>query len=223
MENYKNLFNIRKEALDKAHLKRDYKEKLRIYNEQTIYNPIDNQNTPEVLIRLRSSYRGTTLEYLNKLYFETLEKIIQANRESNINELLFNCQVSLGLIEPLIHYNYKHYNRFPNKSILAIEKGLIYNSVNGIIGQVKNISDIVHFFEELNLFHSHVELAFERREVSSKIYRLIKNSGKLKQSKIKNELNIENGRFIASTVGYMIKSKKIEKYKVGKDTFLKIK
>jgi hypothetical protein len=223
MENYKNLFNIREEALNTARLKRDYIEKNRIYDEQTIYNPIDNQNTPEILKRLRSSYRGNTIEYLHNLYFETLEKIRQADKESNITELLFNCQISLGLIEPLIYYNYKHYNSFPTKSIPAIEKGLIYNSVNGIIGQVKNISDIVNFFEELNSFHSHVELAFERRDIASKIYKIIKNNGNFKQSKIKKELNMQNGRLVANTIDYMVKSNKLEKYKVGKENFLKIK
>jgi hypothetical protein len=104
-EDYKNLYYLRKEALEKARLNHDHKERIRIYEEQTIYNPTDHPNIPEIIKKLRSAYRGNTIEYLNDLYFETLKKIQQADEEDNISELLFNSQISLGLIEPLIYYN----------------------------------------------------------------------------------------------------------------------
>ena len=223
MEDYKNLYNIRKEALEKARINHDSKERIRIYEEQTIYNPNDTPNIPEILKNLRSAYRGNTIEYLYDLYFETLKKIQQADKEKNISELLLNSQISLGLIEPLICYYYKHFNSFGIKSIPAIYKGLIYFSVNGIIGQVKNIADMVNFFNELKFYNSDVELAFERAKLSSKIYNLIKNNGDFQQSKIKKKLDIKDGRFIATTIGYMIKAKKLDKYKIGKTTFIKIK
>ena len=223
MKDCKELYKIRKGALEKATQNRDYKEKIRIYNEQTIYNPTDEPNTPEILKSLRFAYRGNTLEYLNNLYFQIMEKIQQADKENNISELLFNCQISLGLIEPLICYSYKHYNRFDIRGIAGIHKGLIYFSVNGIIGQLKNIADIVDYFDELDFHKSHVEEAFERAKLSAKIYNIIKTNEKLQQSKLKDILDFDNGRFIASTVGYMIKSDKLNKYKIGKTTFLKIK
>ena len=83
---------------------------------------------------------------MNNLYFKTLEKTQKAD---NISELLLNCQLSLGLIEPLICYNYKHYNSFDIKRIPTIYKGLAYYSINGIIGQIENIADIVYYFDEL--------------------------------------------------------------------------
>lgn len=223
MEDCKKLYLERTEALERARRNRDHKERIRIYSEQTVYNPSDDKNTPEILKKLRSTYRGNTIEFLNDLYFETLEKIQKADKENNISELLFNCQISLGLIEPLICYNYKHYNSFDIRGIASIYKGLIYYSVNGIIGQLKNIADIVNFFDELDFHKSDIEEALVRIELSSKIYNTIKNKGDFQQSKLKKELDFDNGRFIASTVGYMIKADKLTKYKIGKNTFLKIK
>jgi hypothetical protein len=49
MEDYKNLYYIRKEALEKARLNHDHKERIRIYEEQTIYNPTDHTNIPEII------------------------------------------------------------------------------------------------------------------------------------------------------------------------------
>jgi hypothetical protein len=223
MEDCKKLYKIRTEGLEEAKHNRDHKERVRIYKEQTVYNPTDSKNDPELLKKLRSAYRGNTIEYLNDLYFETGEKIRKANKENNISELLLNCQISLGLIEPLICYNYKHYNNFKIKGIPAIYNGLIYFSVSGIIGQIKNISDIVDFFDELKFHKPDVEEAFERAKISSKIYNIIKSKGDIQQSKLKKELDFDNGRFIASTVGYMIKVDKLDKYKIGNTTFIKIK
>jgi hypothetical protein len=223
MKDCKELYKIRTKALEKARQNHDYEERIRIYDEQTIYNPTDEPDTPEILKSLRSAYRGNTIEYLNDLYFQIMEKTRQADKENNIRELLFNCQISLGLIEPLICYNYKHYNSFDIRGIAGIHKGLIYFSVNGIIGQLKNIADIVDFFDELDFHKPHVEEAFERAKLSSKIYNIIKTNGDFQQSKLKKELDFDNGRFIASTVGYMIKADKLDKYKIGKNTFLKIK
>ena len=223
MEDCKKLYIIRTEALEKARRNHDHTERIRIYEEQTDYNPYEHNSTPEILKKLRSAYKGNTIEYLNDLYFETLEKIQKSDKENNINELLFNCQINLGLIEPLICHNYKHHNSFDIKGIPAIYKGLIYFSVNGIIGQLKNIADIVAFFDELKLYKSDVEEAFERAKLSSKIFNIIKTKGDFQQSKLKKELDFDNGRFIASTVGYMIKADKLDKYKIGKTTFLKIK
>ena len=223
MEDCKKLYKIRTEALEKARKNHDYKERIKIYEEQTIYNPSDHNNPPEILKKLRSEYKGNTIEYLNDLYFETLEKIQKADKENNVSELLLNCQISIGLIEPLICYNYKHYNSFDIKSIPAIHKGLIYFSVNGIKGQLKNIADIIDFFDELKFYKSDVEEAFERVKLSSRIYNTIKIKGDFQQSKLKKELDFDNGRFIASTVGYMISADKLNKHKIGKNTFLKIK
>lgn len=223
MDDCKKLYKIRTESLEKARQNRDYKERVRIYKEQTVYSPSDNGNTPEILKRLRSAYIGNTIEFLNNLYFETLEKIQKADKENKISELLLNCQISIGLVEPLICYNYKYYNSFDIKSIPAIYKGLIYFSVNGIIGQLKNIADIIDFFDELKFHKSDVEEAFERVKLSSRIYNTIKINGDFQQSKLKKELDFDNGRFIASTVGYMIRADKLDKYKIGKSTFLKIK
>jgi hypothetical protein len=223
MEDYKKLYKIRTKALEKARQNHDYKERIRIHKKQTIYNPSDHNNPPEILRKLRAVYKGNTIEYLNDLYFETLEKIQKADKENNISELLLNCQISIGLIEPLICYNYKHYNSFDIRGIPAIYMGLIYFSVNGIKGQLKNIADIINFFNELKFYKSDVEEAFERVKLSSRIYNTIKIKGDFQQSKLKKELDFENGRFIASTVGYMISANKLDKYKIGKNTFLKIK
>ncbi|QCX39567.1 hypothetical protein FF125_14370 [Aureibaculum algae] len=222
MEEYKNLFYVREKALAEAKLNNNYKESIRIYEEHTIYKPAEHPNTPVILKKIRSAYKGNTIEYLNNLYFKFLQKIQQADKANNINELLFNSQISLGLIEPLIYYNYKHYNSFDIKTIPAIDKGLIYFSVNGIIGQLKNIADIVEFFPELKFYKFHVDLAFKRAKLSSKIYNQIKNNGDCQQSKLKNKLELSDGRFIATTINYMIKAKKLDKYKIGKETFIKI-
>ena len=223
MNDCKKLYAERTKALEEAKRNHDFKERIRIYNEETVYNPTDNKDTPEILRKLRTAYRGNTIEYLNDLYFQTLEKIRQADKENNISDLLLNSQISLGLIEPLICYNYKHYNSFDIKGIAGIYKGLIYFSVNGIIGQIKNISDLINHFDELDYHKPHIEEAFERAKISSKIYNTIKTQGDFQQSKLKKELDFEDGRFISSTVGYMIKAGKLEKYKIGKNTFLKIK
>jgi hypothetical protein len=223
MEDCKKLYAKRTKALEEAKRNHDYKERIRIYNEETVYNPSDNNDTPEILKKLRTAYRGNTIEYLNDLYFQTMEKIRQADKENNISELLFNSQISLGLIEPLICYNYKHYNSFDIEGIAGVYKGLIYFSVNGIIGQLKNISDLINYFDELDFHKPHIEEAFERAKLSSKIYNTIKTKGDFQQSKLKKELDFDDGRFIASTVGYMIKAGNLEKYKIGKNTFLKIK
>jgi hypothetical protein len=223
MEDCKKIYEIRTKALEEARRNHDSKERIRIYNEETIYSPSNNNNIPEILKKFRIAYKEHTIEYLNDLYFETLEKIQKADKENNINDLLFNCQISLGLIEPLICYNYKHYNSFDIKSIPALDKGLIYFSVNGIIGQLKNISDIINHFEELKSYKSEVEKAFERVKISSRIYKIIKTNGSFQQSKLKKELDFDNGRFIALTVGYMIKADKLGKNKIEKNTFLKIR
>jgi len=223
MENCKKLYEIRKNALEEAKRKSDYKEKIRLYEEETIYNPPEDKNAPEILKKLRSVYKGNTIEYLNDLYFETLEKIQKADNENNISELLLNCQLSLGFIEPLICYNYKHYNSFNIKGIPAIYKGLAYYSINGIIGQIKNIADIVYFFDELKFNRKYVEEAYEMLKLTPKIYGLISKDGDIQQSKIKKKLNYENGQLITSTVNYMVNADRLAKYKIGRNIFVKIK
>lgn len=223
MTDYKKLYEIRKIALEKAKRNSDYKEVLRLHKEETIYNPIDDINTPEILRKLRAVYKGYTIESLNNLYFETLDKIQKADKENNINELLLNCQLSLGFIEPLIFYNYKHYNGFEIKGIPAIYKGLEYYSINGIIGQIKNIADIVNYFEELKFNGKYLEEAYETLKLTPKIYELISKEGEIQRSKIKNKLNYENGQLLTSIVNNMVNAEKLIKFKVGKNIFVKIK
>ena len=136
---------------------------------------------------------------------------------------MLNSQLSLGLIEPLIIHSYKHSNRFDIKTIPTIEKGLIYFSVNGILGQIENISDLVDFFRELHFYKPEVEQAFKRVEIASEIYSYIRENGNCEHSKLKKVLNFDDGRFISNTVYYMTKIGKIENYKVGKTNFIKIK
>lgn len=223
MEEYKNLFLEREKALKKARKDRNHKEILRIYNEQTEYKPNLLPSTPETLKQLGKAYKGQTIENLTETYFELLQKIQQADKENKIQELLLNVQLSLGLIEPLIIHSYKNYKSFDIKTIPAIEKGLIYFSVNGIIGQVKNISDLVNFFTELHFYRPEVDKAFKRLELASKIYSFIKENGDYKQSKIKKDLNYDDGRFVSNTVYYLIKIGKLEKYLDGKTIFVRIK
>ncbi|GLU43650.1 hypothetical protein [Allomuricauda sp. NBRC 101325] len=223
MEEYKNLFFERQKALEKARQDRNHEEILRIYNERTEYNPNSLSSTPEIIKRHRKVHNGLTVEYLTDTYFELLQKIQQADKENNIQELLLNAQLSLGLIEPLIIHSYKNYNSFEIKTIPAIEKGLKYFSVTGIIGQVKNISDLVNFFTELHFYKPEVDQAFKRLELASKIYSLIKDNGDCQQSKIKKALNYDNGKFVSTTVYYMTKIGKLEKYNNGKTNFVKIK
>lgn len=223
MEIFKKLYEIRKNALEKAKRNRDYKERIRIYEEETIYKPSEDKNAPEILKKLRSVYKENTIEYLNNLYFETLEKIQKADNENNISELLLNCQLSLGLIEPLICYNYKHYNSFDIRGIPAIYKGLAYYSINGRIGQIKNIADIVYYFDELKFNTRYLEEAYEMLKLTPKIYNLISKDGEIQQSKIKKKLNYENGQLITSIVNYMVNADKLTKFKIGRNIFVKIK
>ena len=161
MEEYKNLYHEREEALKRARKSGDYQEILRILKETTEYNPSSSSTTPEIIKRLRKAYVGQTVEGLNGIYFGLLQKIQQADKENDINQLLLNSQLSLGLIEPLIIHSYKHYNRFDIKTIPAIEKGLIYFSVNGVKGQIKNIKDLVDYFNELHFYKTEVEKALK--------------------------------------------------------------
>ena len=75
MDDCKKLYAKRTKALEEARRNHNYKDSIRIYNEETVYDPIDNKDTPEILKKLRTAYRGNTIEYLNDLYFQTMEKI----------------------------------------------------------------------------------------------------------------------------------------------------
>ncbi len=223
MKDCKKLYEIRKNALEEAKRNQDHNERIRIFKEETIYDPAEDKNAPEILRRLRSVYKGNTIEYLNHLYFETLEKIQKADKENNISELLLNCQLSLGFIEPLICYNYKHYNSFDITGIPAIYKGLAYFSINGIKDQIKNIADIVYFFDELKFNRKYVKEAYEMVELSSKIHKILSNNGEIQQSRIKKLLNYKNSELITSTVNYMVNAGKLNKYKIGRNIFVNIK
>lgn len=217
---YKKLEKVRKKSKNGQ---LDAEEYIAIWtkSKEVTYKTFNDQNTPHILKRYREFYAGETLESLNDLYFDFLDKIQQANREKNIQELLFHCQSSLGLIEPLICYNYKEYGDF-KINIPAIIDGLNFNSVLGIRGQVKNYADIVNYFDVLKSHKRFVDEAFERLTLCPKIYDLVKTNGSVQRSKIKKMLGYQDGSLVRYSINDMIMAGKLVKHKEGRYIFVSI-
>ncbi len=180
------------------------------------------ENMPHVIVSHRNANKGKSHKELAALYFTLLDKIIEADKEKDINNLLMYCSLSLGLIESLIENTKQEYGSFREHVIPAIEKALIYFSVNGVIGQLRNIEDIVNYFEELENYKDKVQEAYLRKELASKIYKYISDNPNSLQVNLKKNIEFNDGRFIASTVHYMVNAEKLLKRKEGKKIILNI-
>mgnify|MGYP001351552161 CR=1 FL=1 len=205
----------------------DPDKKTKYLNQETVINdgyvaPSDD-GTPDIIRELRNAYKGQSLTKLNDLYFNLCEKIVEAEARHDYTKMLMHCQLSFGLIEPLIICTKKEIGKFDLKSIPAIDKALIYFAINGNSGQLKNIEDIVEYFVELHFYKEKVIEAFHMLETAAKIYKLVKTNPNTIQSDLKKQLNVEDGKFVARTVHYMENLNKIKKSKVGSKIYLIVK
>ncbi|MGR3809682.1 hypothetical protein [Jiulongibacter sp. NS-SX5] len=183
----------------------------------------NTSEVPEIVCRYRQAYNEQPLRKLNDLYHELLEKILVADKEGKVDEVLMHSQGSLGLLESIIKYNKKEYGSFKIKTIPALEKALIYYAINGNTGQLKNIQDIVNYFKELQPYKDEVDKAFKRRHIAARIYQYVKANPNCFQHELKKKLEEEDGRFIAATVGYMEKADKLKRIKRNGKTLLNVK
>ncbi len=174
---------------------------------------------PEIILRYRKIYEDYPLTTLNDMYFEIMEEITSAKKAGNIPDLLMHSQASFGLFEPLIKYNYQEYGDFRIKTIPALENALIYFAVNGNTGQLKNIKEIVDQFEDLQLYRDKVEKSFKRRKLAASIYKYVKLNPESVQSDLKDNLDFNDGRFISTTIYYMVKAGKISKNRISHPPF----
>jgi len=187
------------------------------------YNIISDENTPQIIIKFRQFYQDKTFSELQEMYFDFLQKILNSEKKGDLKNIIFFCQGSMGLIEPLIIYEKKKFGMFELKKIPSIEYGLIYNSILGNKGQLENIKDIVYYFPELHFLKPEVEKSFIRKDLSSQIYHYVKSNPNCIQSELKNKLNYNDGKLISNTIFYMEKVGKITKTKIGDKVHLQIK
>ena len=191
-----------------------------VSNEELINLKTSSKPEPEIIKRYRETYQGYSPSELNDMYFNFMDKLLAAKRDGNIRNLLMYSQSTLGLLEPLIKYNYKEYGDFSIRSIPAIENGLIYFAINGNNGQLKNIREIVNYFKDLHSFKYEVDVAFKRRKLAADIYKHVKSNPECLQSDLKKNVACDDGRFISTTVGYMEKAGKLKKERQGKKLLL---
>ncbi|MEQ9378289.1 MAG: hypothetical protein RIG68_24065 [Imperialibacter sp.] len=177
---------------------------------------------PQIISLYRESYKDQSLKNLNDMYFTIIGQIAAAEKEGKIDELLMHCQASLALLESLIKYCKKEYGRFDIKTIPALDKGLIYFAINGNTRQLKNIQDVVNYFDELHTYADDVETAFARRELAAKIFRYVKANSNCRQTDLKRNLNLEDGCLISTTVHYMEKAGKLKRIREGGKILLSV-
>jgi hypothetical protein len=213
---FEKLFRRKKKEQKKPDFNPDIKTE-KVINLRTSSKP-----EPEIITILRETYKDQSLSELNDLYFNTMDKLLAAKKIGDIGELLMLCQSSLGLLEPLIKYNYREYGDFAIRSIPAIENGLIYFAINGNNKQLKNISEFVNYFKDLHSFKYEVDIAFKRRKLATNIYKYVKSNPKCFQPDLKKNIACDDGRFISTTVRYMEKSGKLRKEKQGKKLLLTV-
>jgi hypothetical protein len=169
----------------------------------------------ELIKRYREQYKNISLEKLVDAYFLLLEKIQSCNRMKDINGLLFNCQLSLSLIEPFIKHAKKEYGFPSTTSIPAIEFGLKYNAVLGIKGQLENIQEVVEYFEELSPWRSDVEKAFEMYNLTKTIITFLNENEGFLQKDLKKALNYNDGRLVSNTLHYLERANRIKRITTG--------
>lgn len=191
-------------------------------NTQPTPTPKTN-GVPEIVARYRETYKGQSLRKLNDLYFDLMDKLKAAEKKGDISNLLMHSQGSLGLLESIIKYNKKEYGSFDIKTIPALDKALIYFAINGNIGQLKNIQDMVNYFKELHPYKDKVDIAFTRRDLAAKIYQYVKANPNCPQTDLKKNLDCDDGRLISTTAQYMDKAGKLTRKKEGSKTLLSVK
>ncbi|MCK5268685.1 MAG: hypothetical protein KAR07_10965, partial [Spirochaetes bacterium] len=100
-------------------------------------------------------------------------------------------------------------------SIPAIEDACIYYAIKNEIGQLKNIQEIVNAIPELKPWKEDVKRSFLINEISIKILNAVKNKPKTLQNKIKNEIDISDGRLVSNVIHYLENVNKIKRNKTG--------
>lgn len=191
--------------------------------ESELFMTESDDKTPPIIVKLRKFYHGKPLGKLEEMYFKITQEILDSEKDKDFQKLLMNCQGGLGLIEPYIIKYKKQFGIFDIKGIPSIHYGLLYNSVLGNTGQLKNIQDIVNYFPDLHHYKPEVKESFLRKELSSKIYHYVKSNPNCYQSDLKKVLNFNDGHFISNTIHYMEKIGKISKNKVGNKVQLNVK
>lgn len=146
------------------------------------------------------------------LYFQILDEIKKESNKGNVKKLLSHCLASYSLIDGLIKYTKKEYGKFDIKNIPAISYGLIYFSIYGRVGQLKNIEELVNKYPELTkIYAKDVEEAFLRKELAKKIYDYVKSNPDCKETDLKTLKMNADYQFIRETVRYMEKAGLIDK------------
>ncbi len=167
------------------------------------------------LEKLREANKGKPLGKLVHTYFSFLDKIREHKKDKDYKEMLMHCQLSLSLIEPFIEYEKKEHGSFDISSIPAIEEASVFYGVYGSVGQLKNLKELVENIPELKPWEATVERGFLIAEITSKLYKYVKdNPGRL-QREMKNYLGYDDGKLISIVAYYLERIGKIKREKAG--------
>lgn len=175
--------------------------------QQAKFNYIFTDETPQIVKNMLKFYLGQKLVDLNKMYFDSLERIQNLKKSNDINELLGECLGALNYIIPVIELDKLYNVENKTKSFPCLDYALIYLPLYRIIGQLKNIDDFVNYFNDLSEYRPKVKEAFFRLEVANKIKKFLKLNQKATSKEIFKHINTKDNRFISNTLSYMVKSK----------------
>ena len=174
--------------------------------------------TPGIIDRFREAMKGTSPQQAVDAYFDLLGKIEECKKKGDFKKMLMHCQLSLPLLEPLIQHE-----KIVPAIIPAIEISSKFLAVYGMVGQLKNLKEIVETLPELAPWKDEVESAFVMKDLASKIYTHVKEHDGCLQKDLKAALDFKDGYLLSNVVYYMDLVGKIERRKTGKTYSLSIK
>jgi len=91
-----------------------------------------------------------------------------------------------------------------------------YCAITGYIGQLKNIEEIVNYYDDLFKWRERVKLMFEKFNIGVKIRKFLQLNPGFVQTNIKKELSINDGRMISNICYGLEKYQIIKREKDGK-------
>jgi hypothetical protein len=174
-----------------------------------------SREPPRLLAALREKHKNQSLATLTELYYSLLTKIQEERRNRDFKKMSMYSQMSLGLIEPLILQTQIEYGSFDLGSIPALEEPLPYYAIHGNVGQIRNIEEMIAFFQELSGWQEMVRNAKEMARMSVLLMTAIEGTPGVLQKDIKKLVGVDDGKKVANVLHYMELYNKIHKEKSG--------
>lgn len=167
----------------------------------------------------RKNYERVSFDIIRKLYFQNMNKQLEAQKNKDYRKAYVNSEATLSLLEKFIQSNYEEYGSFEIQTMHAVEFNIKYTAIMGLVGGFENIKEIVNYFPEINFLYKEQLSEYELLlELSKKIRKLIKNNKGILQNTLKKELPDYEPKLITKSCTWMEKFGLLKREKI-KNTY----